>query len=97
MEKWEKTLSDALKRKAEAEALVSKATKELMKSKGFSKEQVDLFDASFASGNETIVVFNDDGEFCDLGLENFCEMTKEEIIARLKPHLQADNVKLLCS
>ena len=95
MEKWEKLLSKAISHKNESEALLDKAVQELMRTKGFSEEQVALFDACFAGGCETIVAFNHDGEFADLGLENYCGMTKEEIIDYLSDFCEPKTVKLL--
>ncbi len=95
MEKWEKLLSKAIEYKNNSETFLDKAVQELMRTKGFSEEQVALFDACFASGTETIVAFNHDGEFNDLGLENYCTMTKDEIIHHLKKFLSKENVKLL--
>lgn len=95
MEKWEKFLSKAIEYKSESESFLDKAVKELMRTKGFSEEQVALFDACFASGTETIVTFNYDGEFNDLGLENYCSMTKEEIIDYLSEYCEPKTVELL--
>ena len=95
MEKWQKTLSKAIDYKNESEALLDKAVQELMRTKGFSEEQVALFDACFAGGCETIVCFNHDGEFADLGLENYCGMTKEEIIDYLSKFCEPETIKLL--
>lgn len=95
MEKWRRLLSKAISHKNESEALLDKAVQELMRTKGFSEEQVALFDACFASGTETIVTFNYDGEFNDLGLENYCTMTKEEIIDYLSDFCEPKTVELL--
>ena len=95
MEKWEKLLSKAISYKVESEALLDKAVQELMRTKGFSEEQVALFDASFSGGCETIVAFNHDGDFADLGLENYCSMTKEEIIDYLSEYCEPKTVELL--
>ena len=95
MEKWEKLLSKAIDYKNASERLLDQAVQELMRTKGFSEEQVALFDACFASGFETIVSFNRDGEFADLGLENYCGMTKEEIIDYLSEYCEPKTVKLL--
>ena len=95
MKKWEKLLSKAISHKTESEALLDKAVQELMRTKGFSEEQVALFDACFASGVETIVRFNSDGEFADLGLENYGGMTKEEIIDYLSDFLGPQSVEFL--
>lgn len=95
MEKWQKLLSQAISHKCKSESFLSKAVQGLMRTKGFSEEQVALFDACFAGGNETVVTFNRDGEMNDFGLENYCTMTKEEIINYLKKFLSKKNVELL--
>lgn len=95
MEKWQKLLSQAVTYKNKSEEALNKAVQELMRTKGFSEEQVALFDACFAGGNETIVSFNYDGEFNDLGLENYCTMTKEEIINYLSKFCEPRNIELL--
>lgn len=95
MEKWRRLLSKAIDYKNESEGLLDKAVQELMRTKGFSEEQVALFDACFASGTETIVTFNYDGEFNDLGLENYCTMTKEQIIDYLSEYCGPKTVELL--
>jgi hypothetical protein len=95
MEKWRKLLSNAIEYKNKSESFLNKAVQELMRTKGFSEEQVALFDACFASGTETIVTFNYDGEFNDLGLENYCTMTKEEIIDYLSKYCEPKTVELL--
>ena len=95
MEKWQKLLSKAINYKNESEALLDKAVQELMRTKGFSEEQVALFDACFASGHETVVTFNRDGEMNDFGLENYCTMTKEEIIDYLSDFCEPKTVELL--
>ena len=95
MEKWQKLLSQAVTYKNKSEEALNKAVQELMRTKGFSEEQVALFDACFACGCETIVSFNYDGEFNDLGLENYCTMTKEEIINYLSKFCEPRNIELL--
>ena len=95
MEKWRRLLSKAIEYKIKSEGLLVDAVQELMRTKGFSEEQVALFDACFAGGCETIVRFNCDGEFADLGLENYCGMTKEEIIDYLSEYCQPKTVELL--
>ena len=95
MEKWQKLLSKAIEYKYKSEGLLDEAVQELMRTKSFSEEQVMLFDANFAGGNETIVRFNHEGEENDFGLENYSGMTKEEIIHYLKKFLSNESVKLL--
>ena len=95
MEKWRKSLSKAISYKNKSEEALNEAVQELMRTKGFSEEQVALFDACFAGGQETIVTFNYDGEFNDLGLENYCTMTKEEIIDYLSKFCEPKTIELL--
>ena len=95
MEKWKKLLSKAIEYKNKSESFLNKAVQELMRTKGFSEEQVALFDACFVGGEETVVAFNHDGEFADLGLENYCGMTKEEIIDYLSEYCEPKTVELL--
>ncbi len=95
MEKWQRLLSKAIDYKNKSETFLDKAVKELMRTKGFSEEQVALFDACFAGGSETVVCFNRDGEYGDLGLENYCGMTKEEIIDFLSGYCEPKTVELL--
>lgn len=95
MEKWQELLSKAISYKNKSESFLDKAVRELMRTKGFSEEQVALFDACFAGGTETIVAFNHDGEFNDLGLENYCTMTKEEIIDYLSKFCEPRTIELL--
>ena len=95
MEKWGQLLSKAIAYKYKSECLLDKAVQELMRTKGFSEEQVMLFDACFAGGSETILRFNLEGEDNDFGLENYGGMTKDEIIHYLKKFLSKESVKLL--
>lgn len=95
MEKWQRLLSKAIDYKNKSEGLLVDAAQELMRTKGFSEEQVALFDACFAGGSETVVCFNRDGEFSDLGLENYCTMTKEQIIDYMSEYCGTETVKLL--
>lgn len=95
MEKWQRLLSKAIDYKNKSETFLDKAVKELMRTKGFSEEQVALFDACFAGGSETVVCFNRDGEYGDLGLENYCTMTKEQIIDYMSEYCEPKTVELL--
>lgn len=95
MEKWNKLLAKATRHKYKSELLLDEAAKELMRSKGFSEEQVELFSACFAGGHETIITFNQRGEDNDMGLENFCTMTKEEIIKWMEKFLDKESASIL--
>ena len=97
MEKWNRLLSNAIAYKNKSEGLLDDAVRELMRTKGFSEEQCQLFDACFAGGSETIVRFNADGEYADFGLENYGDMTKEEIINYMSRFLTNPNKLLLQS
>lgn len=69
--------------KNKSEQLLDMAVREIAKEKGFTDEEVLLFEANFASGNETVVRYNGQGEFADLDVAIMADMTKEEIIKRL--------------
>lgn len=97
MEKWEKMIETATILKSDSEKLLSKAAQLLMHEKGFSEQAVELFDADFATGNETIIKFNGCGEFCDLDISIASSMTKEEIIERLSRELTEEDIELLKS
>lgn len=66
-----------------AEHTLIKAAQLIAKTKGFQKDNINLFAATFASGNETVVSFNRECEMADLDLRAMWGMTKNEIIDRL--------------
>lgn len=66
-----------------AEHTLIEAAKLIAKTKGFRKENINSFAATFASGNETVVSFNGECEMADLDLRVMWGMTKNEIIDRL--------------
>lgn len=76
-------LKRAQEYKNKSEQLLDMAVREIAKEKGFTYEEVLLFEANFASGNETVVIYNGQGEFADLDVAIMVSMTKEEIIKRL--------------
>lgn len=76
-------LKRAQEYKNKSEQLLDMAVREIAKEKGFTDEEVLLFEANFASGNETVVRYNGQGEFADLDVAIMADMTKEEIIKRL--------------
>ena len=81
--KWMTLLKRANAYKNKSEQLLDMAVREIAKEKGFTDEEVLLFEANFASGNETVVRYNGQGEFADLDVAIMADMTKEEIIKRL--------------
>ena len=96
--KAEKLLTKAITHKNESERLVCEAIREIAKKKGFSEETLPLFDACFASGVETVITFNGEGEMLDCSLELFDEMTKEEFIHEWlyrKDELSVNTIKIL--
>jgi hypothetical protein len=95
MKNWEKHLDLAIKHKNLSERYLDTSIQELMRTKGFTAEQVILFRACFAGGNETVVSFNSDGEFNDLGVIDYANMDKEEIISYLSDFLDKENIGLL--
>lgn len=97
MKKWEKLLNKAFSARYQAEGLLDEAVVELMKSKGFSEEIALKFRACFASGTETVISFNYEGELADLDVGVANSMNKEEIIERLSEHLSDNSIKLINS
>jgi len=75
-----KRLSKSCELKVKSHDIINKLAKQIGKEKGFKNWH--LFSADFATGNETVVSFNYEGEMSDLDLTIFNNMTKEEIICR---------------
>ena len=74
---------------------LSKAVRQFMKEKGFEGQILEMFDMDFASGTETIIKFNNDGEMADLDILTASQMTKEEIIEKLSQYMTKNSIKLL--
>lgn len=81
--KWTTLLKRAQEYQNKSDKLLNMAVREVAKEKGFTDEEVLLFEADFASGNETVIKYNGNGEFADLDIAVMANMTKEEIIKRL--------------
>lgn len=64
----------------EAQSILNKVVAEVAKEKGF--KNYHLFECSFATGNETVVAFNQDFESADLDLREMIFMSYDEIIER---------------
>lgn len=73
-----KMLGKAFMHKNKAQMLLTEAVRETAKAKGFKNHE--LFECSFASGNETVVCFNQDFEMANLDLKEMMEMSFDEII-----------------
>lgn len=72
--------------------------KELLRQKGFSEDVIEYFDIQFVdNGVLTVITFNGDGEFANLGYENWVVMSKQEIIDSLSRFLKPRNIELLNS
>ena len=90
---WEDHLKDARHYNALASQSLAKTVRLFMAEKGFCKEAVELFDMNFASGCETVITFDSEGEMCDLDITTAVGMTKEEIIEYMSRELSPYNVK----
>lgn len=82
--KWLELLKKAIDYKHKSEKYLDDAVQLLAKEKGFTREESMLFEANFASGEETVVRYDGEGEFSDLDITIMSGMTKEEIIKRLE-------------
>jgi hypothetical protein len=92
---WIGYLEDSLYALNVAERSVNKAAQELMLEKGFSKKQIHMFGANFASGDEALLTFNTECADSDLDITVAAGMTKDEIIKRLSRYASDETVKLL--
>lgn len=88
-------LNDAINALDKAEMSVNKAAQALMLEKGFSKKQIPMFGANFASGDEALITFNLEGADSDLDITVAAGMTKDEIIKRLSRYASDETIKLL--
>ena len=92
---WIGYLDESLHALNKAERLVNKAAQELMLEKGFSKKQIQMFGANFASGEEALITFNTECADSDLDITVAAGMAKDEIIKRLSKYASGETVKLL--
>lgn len=92
---WQTYLNKAKKTKIKSEGYLDEAVRSLMASKGFATEQTLMFEACFASGNETVISFNQECEMADLDIGVAAAMTKDEIIQRLSRYASDETIKLL--
>ena len=90
---WEDHLKDARHYNALTSQSLAKTVRLFMAEKGFCNEAVELFDMNFASGCETVITFDSEGEMCDLDITTAVCMTKEEIIEYMSRELSPYNVK----
>lgn len=95
MKNWKIYLGKAKKAKTESEGFLDEAVRSLMKCKGFTTEQILMFEACFASGDETVITFNKECEMADLDVGVAAKMTKNEIIERLSRGASEETIKLL--
>lgn len=92
---WEIYLGKAKESKRKSEGYLDEAVRSLMASKGFATEQTLMFEACFASGDETVISFNKECEMADLDVGVAAKMTKDEIIERLSRDASDETIKLL--
>lgn len=76
---WKYHLKRAIKYLYKSQDELKQAIISAALEKCFTQEQAYKFDIDFASGTETIVKYDWQGEFNDIDIEKFVEMTKEEI------------------
>lgn len=82
--KWDKLLAKALEHKQKSEGYLDLAVQQLARDCGFSHEESLLFSADFASGTETVVKYDGEGEMADLEIRYMYGMSKEDILKRLR-------------
>lgn len=82
--KWNKLFSKALEHKRKGEEYLDLAAQQLARDCGFSYEESLLFSADFATGTETVVKYDNEGEMADLEIRYMYGMSKEDILKRLR-------------
>lgn len=92
---WQIYLDKAKESKRKSEGYLDEAVRSLMASKGFATEQTLVFEACFASGDETVISFNQECEMADLDVGVAAGMTKDEIIERLSRYASDETRKIL--
>ena len=66
-----------------------------MREKGFPENVINDFRCDFASGTETVISFDQEGEMADLDLDLASTMTKEQIIECMGRFLSDSNIARL--
>ena len=92
---WITLLRQARAHYHKGDTKLQEAVKSLMMDQGFNNDVINLFQCNFASGAETIISFNQDGEMADLDLCEASTMTREEIIAHLGRYMSKKNIAIL--
>ena len=74
-------LSKACDYSARADYWATRAVQEVVRQKGFSDEQIQLFCGQFATGDEVLVIYNDVDDGREMLIETMAGMTKSEIMS----------------
>ncbi len=74
-------LSKACDYSTRANDWVTRAVREIARQKGFSEEQIRLFNGQFATGYEVLVIYNEADDGREMLIETMAGMTKSEIMS----------------
>lgn len=74
-------LSKACDYSARADDWATRAVREIARQKGFSDEQILLFNGQFATGYEVLVIYNEADDGREMLIETMAGMTKSEIMS----------------
>lgn len=78
---WKTMLSKACDYSARADDWATRAVREIARQKGFSDEQILLFNGQFATGYEVLVIYSDADDGREMLIETMAGMTKSEIMS----------------
>ena len=90
-QEWKQLLIKGNVYLSKGQSLIDEATKSLMREKGF--KNWEMFDACSASGGETVIRFDYEGEMANLDIMIASTMTKEQIIKNLSRYM-SDEIDL---
>lgn len=92
---WRLFLDQACKYYHKCDGNLQEAVRRLMIEKGFPEEIAKKFRCDFASGMETVISFDQDGEMADLDLNLASTMTKDEIINYMSRYMKQYTIETL--
>ena len=94
---WRTLRDQAFEYYYKCDGKLQEAVRSLMMEKGFPEEIANKFRCDFASGTETVISFEQEGEMADLDLDLASTMTKEEIINYMSRYMNSHTIATLTS
>ena len=82
----------AIENLAKAQEYFIKAVRQVAKNKGFTPEQIEMFDGTVESSThkrDNEIIFN--GDFVELDFNEFCNLSKREIVNKMWEYVTEEN------